>query len=235
MVQAVIIAAGLGSRLYPITDVIPKIMMPVGENELPLAHLIIDHCKKHGINDFVFCLNRKSGKQIENYLGDGSRFSCSIKYSYSETPMGTAGEVKLAYEYGLISTPCLIYYGDTLCKTDITYLMEYHKKMKADISITINDNIRIPTGYVKDVKGIISKITEKPKLINIGGGGILPIFYIDNEDFFIIYCRNGYDIVSDVFTFMKQNNYKLVAYHDSRPFLDLGDWKNYERAKEWEN
>jgi NDP-sugar pyrophosphorylase family protein len=237
MVQAIVVAAGGGSRLYPLTDVIPKIMVPVGVEQYPLAHMIVDHCMDHGITDILFCLSENNGKQVMNYLGDGSRLDCKIQYSFSKEPMGTAGEVKLAWEKGMIKTPALIYYGDTLCSTDLTFLIQKHERADADVTITVNDQIRIPTGYVEDDDGVVIRITEKPKLATlndeIGSGGVLPIFYVEKEDFFLIYCREGYDIMTDILPVMLQNSYKIVAFHDTKEFLDLGNWKNYERAKTW--
>ncbi|HDY86740.1 MAG TPA: nucleotidyltransferase family protein, partial [bacterium] len=113
MVQAVVVAAGAGSRLFPITDVFPKIMMPVGKNDEPLALHIIKHCKKYGITDFVFCLNNKKGKQVVNFLRDGSQYGVNIKYSFSDEPLGTAGELWSACNKNLIRAPTIIYYGDT--------------------------------------------------------------------------------------------------------------------------
>jgi len=244
--QAVIIAAGEGSRLYPLTDVIPKIMVPVGVDQKPLAHMIVEHCMDHGIADFLFCLNEKNAKQVMNYLGDGSRFGCEINYSLSSEPLGTAGELKLAWEKDMIRLPSLIYYGDTLSKVNLTYLIQKHERTDADFTITVNDKLTIPYGYVTDDGyGKALTIMEKPLISDMtkncivdvrsraSAGGVLPIFYVDNEDFYEMYCRFGYDLVGQVLPFMMQNKYNITVYHDDRPFLDLGNWKNYTKAKEW--
>lgn len=237
MIQAIIIAAGWGSRLYPITDVVPKIMIPIGIDEKPLAEHILNHCIEHGIFDFLFCLNRRSGKQVMNYFRDG-RFDVNIEYSFSDIPRGTAGELRLAWENDLISVPSLIYYGDTLCSTNLTEMFLLHEEKKANITIVVNDEIRIPTGYIEDIDGEIVRIVEKPTLSEIGSsgnkkaGGILPIFYVQNEELFSVFAQEGLDLVSDVFPMMMKE-YKINIYHDTDPFLDLGNWKNYERAKNW--
>ncbi len=242
MVQGVIVAAGEGSRLFPITDVLPKIMMPVGIDEKPLALHIVEHCKKHGIVDFVFCLNRKKGKQIVNFLRDGSQYGVDIKYSFSDEPLGTAGELHLAFSKNLIKLPTMIYYGDTLCTTNLDHLMKKHKNMHADVSVVVNDEIRIPVGYVEDAGGNIIAIKEKPKISELCGermhglnvGGILPIFYVHDVEFYTTYCHPHMDVVTDVLPTMMQNGHRLVAYHDKNMFIDIGNFQNWKKAKTWD-
>lgn len=241
MTQCIVVAAGAGSRLFPITDVFPKIMMPVGKDENPLALHIIEHCKMYGITDFIFCLNKEKGKQVVNFLRDGSQYGVHIKYSFSDEPLGTAGELSLAYIKKLIKTPTIIYYGDTLCTTNLSRLMEIHKKKQAAVSVVVNDEMRISVGYVEDVGGNIVTIKEKPKMSELcedrsfNIGGILPIFYVEDIDFYAIYCRPNTDVVSDVLPAMMQNDYKLAAYHDKSMFIDLGNFKNLKLAKTWIN
>jgi len=235
MVQAIILAAGGGARLYPLTDVIPKIMVPVGVEQYPLAHMIVDHCMDHGITEFLFCLNDQSGKQVMNYLGNGARFGCNVQYSFSSEPQGTAGELKLAWEKGLVQTPAIIYYGDTLCSTNLSLMMQMHEKRDADVSIVIKQ-VRIAVGYIEDDKdGNVMKIVEKPHIGDMvkNAGGVLPIFYVEDDEFFMVFCRRDTDVMRDVFPIMIQNSYKLVTFRDTQPFLDLGNWKNYEKAKKW--
>ena len=213
--------------------------MPVGKDENPIALHIIEHCKVHGITDFVFCLNSEKGKQVVNFLGDGSQYGINIKYSLSDEPLGTAGELALAYNKNLIKPPTFIYYGDTLCTTNLSNLIGKHRTMRAAVSVVVNDEIRIPIGYVEDVCGNIVTIKEKPKVSELcedrqfNVGGILPIFYVDNIDFYATYCRPNTDVVSDVLPAMMQNDYKLVAYHDKGPFIDIGNFQNWKKARDW--
>jgi len=239
VVQAVVVAAGAGSRLFPITDVFPKIMMPVGKDEEPLALHIIEHCKTHGITNFVFCLNAGKGKQVVNFLRDGSQYGVNIKYSLSGEPLGTAGELWLAYNKKLINSPTIIYYGDTLCTTNLSNLIGKHRTTQAAVSVVVNDEIRIPIGYVEDVHGNIVTIKEKPKVSELcedrqfNVGGILPIFYVEDIDFYATYCRPNTDVVSDVLPAMMQNGYKLATYHDKGPFIDIGNFQNWKKARNW--
>jgi len=242
--QAVVVAAGLGSRLYPFSDIIPKLMLPAGKRQLPVGEYIINHCMDNGIYDFVFCINNEKAPQITNFFKDGKRFGADIQYSISEKPMGTAGELAIAYSAGLIDArSSIIYYGDILCKTDISKMIQEHKEADGDISIVINSSVRIPVGYTEDIDGMIYTIIEKPKISDICisrnrkavSGGILPIFYVTNKDFYNNFCKTGIDVVNDVFTEMLQRGYKLLSYHDHADFIDMGSFKNLEIAnKQWE-
>ena len=235
MVQAVIVAAGHGTRLFPLTDVIAKVMIPIGSENKPMGQMILEQCLKHGITDFVFCLNDKSGKQVYNYFGDGSRFGANIKYSYSSEPQGTAGELKLAYERGLLTLPSLIMYGDTLCTTDLSLLMTY----EYPATVVVNDLVTMPYGFVVDREGNAIKIVEKPTLEqmldmkDLGVGAIMSIYYVTDEAFFTRYCRKGVDVSGDVLPWMMEFS-KVGVFHDKNPFVDVGNWKSYGEAKQWD-
>jgi len=236
--QCVVVAAGIGTRLYPLSEIIPKVMLPVGRKQLPVGHHIINHCMDHDIEEFIFCLNKRQGRQAINYFGSGGRFGVDIVYSLSEKPLGTAGEMKVAWGQGLIEPPSLIYYGDTLCSTDLDNFILLHIQNGGDVSIVVNDNIRIPTGYVEDIEGVVLRIVEKPRLIDImkekSSGGVLPIFYVTNEDFYTIFCGVNKDIMNDVMPEMLRTQYNVLAYHDDQPFIDMGDFKSYRLAnQEW--
>jgi len=235
MVQAIIVAAGKGSRLYPLTDNIPKVMIPIGRQDKPMAHMIIEQCMEHGIKDFLFCLNNETGKQVQNYFGDGSRFGINVDYSFSKEPQGTAGEVKLAYKRKKVKLPSLIYYGDTLCKTNLTALMAIY----SDVTVVVNDQVRMPYGFIQDDYGKAIRIIEKPTIKEIvpdkdfGVGAIMSIYYVKNDLFYLLFCQKGRDISGDVLPDMMMNGYNVSVYHDLSPFVDVGNWKNYSEAKDW--
>ena len=233
MTQAIIVAAGRGSRLYPLTDYVPKVMIPVGKKERPMGHLIIDHCIEHGIKDFLFCLNTESGKQVRNYFGDGSRFGVNVDYSLSDEPQGTSGELKLAWERGKVQVPSLIYYGDTLCQTDLTATMSE----ESDITVVVNDLVTMPYGYIEDDSNVATRIVEKPTLQMMipdkSVGAIMSIYYVQNKMVYEYFCNKGKDVSGDVLPMMVAGRYNVKVFHDNLPFVDVGNWKNYAEAMQW--
>jgi len=91
--KALILAGGLGKRLKPITDYVPKPLIPI--NNIPIIEWQIRYLKKFGIKDFVFCTGYKT-EQIENYLKTKNNFGCKIKFSKENSPLGTGGALKKA-------------------------------------------------------------------------------------------------------------------------------------------
>ena len=207
MVQAIIVAAGVGSRLYPFTQVLPKIMLPIGKDQKPMGEMIIEHCKRHGIMDFVFCLNTASGKQVQNYFNSGERFGVRIKYSYSSEPQGTSGELKLAEKNGLVNPPSLIYYGDMITKADLTKLMD----TKADVRVVVNDSVKVPYGVIISYGDKAEVIMEKPELTYLSDqhiSAIMPIYYVTNWVLFNL-SATGRDISGDVMVDMLNSGYDV--------------------------
>lgn len=91
--QAVILAGGIGTRLKPLTDYIPKPLIPI--NNVPIIEWQIRYLKKFGIRDIILCTGYKTS-QIEDYLEHKKNFGCKIKYSVEKTPLGTGGAIKKA-------------------------------------------------------------------------------------------------------------------------------------------
>lgn len=88
--KAMILAAGLGTRMRPLTDRTPKPMLRVANK--PLIEYHVENCVRAGITDIVIN-HAYLGDQIENYLGDGSRFGCAIEYSREGEPLDTGGGI----------------------------------------------------------------------------------------------------------------------------------------------
>lgn len=107
--QALILAGGLGTRLKPYTDTLPKSMVPV--NGKPFMEHQVELLKKNGMTDFVFCVGHMADK-IRSHFGDGSRFGVSIQYSdEGEKLLGTGGAIKKAEP--LLQDAFFLLYGDS--------------------------------------------------------------------------------------------------------------------------
>lgn len=91
--KAVILAGGLGKRLRPITDYVPKPLIPI--NNIPILEWQIRHLKKSGINKFIVCTGYKT-EQIRNFLDAKNNFGVEIKLVNEKMPLGTGGAIKNA-------------------------------------------------------------------------------------------------------------------------------------------
>ncbi len=120
--QALILAGGLGTRLKPITETIPKPMVEI--NGKPFLEYMIEHLKKYGIRKVILCVGYL-GNKIEEYFGNGEKFGLEITYSYEQELLGTAGAIKKAEK--LIETDVfLVLNGDTYSLIDIDALLKSH-------------------------------------------------------------------------------------------------------------
>jgi NDP-sugar pyrophosphorylase family protein len=119
--QAVILAGGLGTRLKPLTDTIPKSLVEICGK--PFLEYQLDFLKKGGIRDIVLCIGHL-GDQIERYFGNGSRFGVNLRYSYEkEHLLGTAGALKNAEQ--LLDEEWFVIYGDSYLFLDFGAIMSY--------------------------------------------------------------------------------------------------------------
>lgn len=117
--QAIILAGGKGTRLKPITDYVPKPLIPI--NNVPIIEWQIRYLKKFNITDIVICTGYKT-EHLENYLSHKQNFDCKIKYAIEETPLGTGGAIKNAAKF-IKEKSFLVLNGDVITKIDIRRLV----------------------------------------------------------------------------------------------------------------
>ncbi len=134
--KAMILAAGLGTRLRPLTNTIPKPLLPVGGTPLIIWNLLL--LKRYGFHDVVINLHHL-GPVIEQALGNGSKFGLRIIYSQEPMILGTGGGVKQAEPY-FSGEPVLVLNGDTLFELDLEALCAFHRTRKAAATLVLRDD-----------------------------------------------------------------------------------------------
>ncbi|MGB0886939.1 MAG: sugar phosphate nucleotidyltransferase, partial [Vicingaceae bacterium] len=138
--KAVILAGGLGSRLKPFTEVIPKPLLPLGEKSL--LELQIELLKKNGFDHIFLAVNYKAD-MIKSFLGDGSKYGVKLEYSLEEKPLGTCGPVSLLKDK-LIGEPFLLMNGDILTKAKFNEIYQHALKFNDSDFTIITKNITTP-------------------------------------------------------------------------------------------
>ena len=129
--QAVIMAGGRGIRLQPLTDNLPKPMLPVGGQ--PLMEITVNQLKAAGIRRVNVAVHHQSEK-ITEHFGDGKDYGIEIKYVTEDQPLGTAGAL------GLMDTPectILVINGDILTEIDFRAMLQFHTETQADLTMAI--------------------------------------------------------------------------------------------------
>lgn len=134
--KAMILAAGLGTRLRPLTNTIPKPLLPVGGTPLIIWNLLL--LKRHGFHDVVINLHHL-GPMIEQALGNGSKFGLRIIYSQEPMILGTGGGIKQAEPY-FSGEPVLVLNGDTLFELDLEALCSFHRARKAVATLVLRED-----------------------------------------------------------------------------------------------
>ena len=134
--KAVILAGGLGSRLKPFTQIIPKPLLPIGEKSV--LEIQIEHLKKHGFDEIFLATNYKS-EYIENFFGDGSRFGVKLRISKEDKPLGTVGPLTLLKNE--LKDPFLMMNGDILTLLNFSDFYGFSVRNAADLTITIKEYI----------------------------------------------------------------------------------------------
>lgn len=225
MVKAVVLAAGLGTRMRPYTLFVPKPMLPLGEK--PVLEHLIEWLKKHNIEEIAICVGYLR-RIIEDYFGDGSEHGVGITYIKTLKPMGTAGQLKSAS--GFVDGRFICIYGDSIFDFDLNHLLKVHVDRKALATIALKHyEFASRYGFIDvDGSGRVTKWREKPKFrgtINIGCYVMEPRFldYIPSNVMF------GMDEAIKRSLEADEPVYGVKVKGD---FTDIGDRRAYAKAYE---
>lgn len=221
-IAVVILAGGIGMRLKPLTNVLPKPLIPIREN--PIIVDIMDSFYKEGVKEFFVSLNYKAD-MIKYYFSD-KRFDYKINFIQEKSPGGTAGSLSLLK--GKIQKPFFVTNCDILVNQQYSEVYEYHKLNKNHITIlTSIKNISIPYGIVELGRdGIIENLIEKPHLsVNINTG-----MYIINPELLKEIPTDKIFHMTDLVAKLKKKNYKIGYFPISEgSLIDIGNWSEYKK------
>ncbi len=213
--QAVVLAGGKGTRLFPYTTILPKPLMPVGER--PILEIILLQLKKAGFKEVILAVGHLAGL-IQAYFDDGSRLGISLKYSIEEEPLGTVGPLRMLEEE-LDEDGVLVMNGDVL--TDIPFgdFLKFHRGSGYPLSIAVvKRNVPIDFGVVELKGDVIEGYREKPKLdywVSMG------VYAFSKSAIEVIPKGKRYDLPQLVVELLKRGE-KVGAYRYSGFWLDIG-------------
>lgn len=166
--MAFIMAGGLGSRLRPLTDEVPKPMLKVGNK--PILETILGQLRACGFHKAMLCVNHKA-EVIRDYFSDGKKVAIDIEYLLESEKLGTAGALGLLPR--IPEQPVLVMNGDILTKVNFNHLLDFHKKGGHDATVCIKQiEYGIPYGVVKVENQRIVEIQEKPRMHYFIAAGI---------------------------------------------------------------
>tara|TARA_B110000438_G_scaffold257569_1_gene265756 strand:+ start:495 stop:1448 length:954 start_codon:yes stop_codon:yes gene_type:complete len=222
--KVILLAAGLGTRLEPLTSFLPKPMILISGK--PILEYIINDLKKSGFTDFCIVIGHL-GEKIKKYFGDGSAFNIHISYVEQEIFSGTASATKLARNF-VNDTSFLLYLADTIIPKNLTTHLENMINSNYDMSILSSQIMPYQIGNVGNIEvenNNIIKITEKD--LNhkspLGWSGIA--FFKNNYIFKIIEKLNpstrGEFEITDAMNIVLNNNRKIGNF-TCEGYVDAG-------------
>ncbi len=158
--KAMLLAAGQGTRLMPLTDQTPKCMVRVGGR--PLLEYTITWLRRYGVQEVVINLHHLPAA-VTGYFGDGSRWDLRITYTHEPEPLGTAGGVKNAAD--LFDGPFFVWYGDNLSTCRLDRLWEFHREQGGLATIALYEREDPSQSGILDLDEHhrITRFLEKPK------------------------------------------------------------------------
>lgn len=165
--SVVILAGGKGTRLYPLTESVPKPMLKVAGR--PILERLLLHLVGFGFQKFFLSVNYLS-EQIEGHFGNGHQFGCQIEYLREKSPLGTGGPLKLLI--GAVKESVLVLNGDLVTQANVGHLLDYHCDSENAATVGVRNYFhQVPYGCVQTSDGRITALEEKPlisRLVNTG-------------------------------------------------------------------
>ncbi len=220
----VLMAGGLGTRLRPLTDKIPKPLLKVGQK--PILETILESFLDAGFHRFYFAVNYKS-QMIEDYFGDGSRFGAKIEYLHERKRMGTAGA--LYFLPKLPEEPIIVMNGDLLTKVDFGALLDYHLGQEASATMAVREyNYQIPYGVIDFDGERIEGIREKPSYSFFVNAGI----YVLNPEAVACVDKEEFFDMPQLFNVLVESGKKTTVFPVREYWLDIGRMDDFQRAQE---
>ncbi|MCX6782638.1 MAG: NDP-sugar synthase [Candidatus Levybacteria bacterium] len=226
--QGVILAGGKGTRLQPLTNSVPKLLIEIN-NEPLIAHLL-RHLKQNGCNDIIICTGHL-GDKISHHLETNS-YDMTIHQSRETKPLGTGGALESIKNS--LEDDFFILYGDVYTSIDLKKMHEFHKKKNAAITAVIH-----PTSHPEDSDLVeldsnfrITRILKKPNnQIPINPHSLAAIYIGNSQIKNFLNIDTPFDIAHDLLPKLLDENIPVFGYNTSELIMDIGTHERLKKAQ----
>lgn len=219
----VIMAGGEGRRLRPLTETVPKPLVPIGDR--PVVEGVIGPLRRAGVKDITLALNYKA-ELIQEHLGTGERLGVSLRYMIEKERMGTAGALALLPETP--DRPICVSNADIVTTMSFARLFDYHWHHRAAITVAATwHTSAIPYGVLRTAGHYMLGMIEKPEQRELVSGGI---YVLDPEVLRFIRGRAPLDmpdLVADVLA----EGLPVCVFPILETWVDIGRIEDLERAR----
>ena len=221
--KAIILAGGLGTRLKPFTEVIPKPLLPIGESSV--LEIQILSLKKHGIKDIIIATNHMA-EYVEAFLGNGDKYGVHLQFSKEREPLGTCGPVSLVREQ--LTEPFFLMNGDILTTLDFGKAYSFACRHVADL-VVLTKEIRTPFsfGKVASKDDFLVGLEEKPNF----RFEVLAGIYVLKPALFRLIPKGVFYGIDNLIKDMLAADMKVGKYLMQEYWLDIGHMESYEEAQ----
>ena len=220
--RAVILAGGKGVRLAPLTEVIPKPLVPLGG--MPIMEVVIRHLKVYGFRRITLAVGYLSDL-IKAYFQDGTKWGVEIDYSYEAQPLGTAGPLG---SIGGLDETFLVMNSDVLTNLDYRELLRYHRHLGGIATIAAYQRqVKIDLGVIiPDGNDRIKDYVEKPTTSHLVSMGV----YIFEPEVLDFVQPDKYLDFPDLVKLLLQAGHAVYYQPFSGYWLDIGRHEDYAQA-----
>lgn len=221
-VTGVVMAGGYGKRMMPLTETVPKPMLPV--NGRPLLEHMLEKLHRAGIRSVNLATHYLSDS-IVNHFHDGSKFGVHLSYFQEEEPLGTAGALA---KMSSGAEPLLVINGDILTGVDIRAMLQFHREHSSQLTVGVRQyDIEVPFGVVETDGVKVSRIVEKPVLRHFINAGI----YFVNPAMCRLVPENQYFDMPDLIEAVINFGGPVVSFPVREYWLDVGQVEQYQKAQ----
>lgn len=223
-IPVVIMAGGFGSRLKPLTNIIPKPLVPIGEK--PIVEIIIDRFHRLGVNDFYLSVNYKH-EMIRYYFDHLEGRSYNVSYFMEDRPLGTAGSIFLLKS--VLKSTFFVSNCDILIEQDYRDIYQYHKSNQNLITLVGSlKHHRIPYGTLETGEnGILVGMKEKPEVTYLINSGM----YVLEPEVLDQIPDNTFMHITELIEKVKSMGGKVGVFPVSeKAWLDIGEWQEYQHT-----
>lgn len=240
--MAILLAAGVGSRLQPYTQGIPKPLVPLGFHGgriKVVAERLLEQVKAAGINDVVFVVNHKK-EAVMDYFGNGSRFGVNILYCFQEELNGDAGGIYLMKDY--LKETFMVMDADNYYEDDMVFkkVLDYHKKHESDATVAttkVKDTRKYAIMKLEGDKvlDLVEKPLENPKWDNDAKLGIFvfePNVLFKHEQSMAL-SEQGSFSTTQILKSLSKKGHDVRAVRIEGHFTDIGTWDRYQEFQDW--
>jgi mannose-1-phosphate guanylyltransferase / phosphomannomutase len=227
-VKAVVMAGGEGTRLRPLTSNQPKPMVPIVGK--PCMEHILELVREHGFEDVIVTVAFLP-QAIRSYFGDGESLGLRMEYSVEESPLGTAGSVRLASDR--LDETFLVISGDALCDIDLGALVAFHREKGAAVTIGLK-SVDNPLEFgivVTDEDGKVERFLEKPSWGQVFSDTInTGIYVLEPEVLRHVPTDRPYDFSKELFPLLLEMGRPIYGHVCDGYWQDIGNLDQYRQA-----